>query len=112
MREFLSQVNKEYIEAHPEKRNELSKRATRTLKRLWQDPTYRRLMHGKIIKGNKNRTTNKTGKSKFDSICARVLTEGEDLSERAYEQARKRVYPYGSATQWRDRLVKILLGEC
>lgn len=40
MRKFLSEVNKAYIKNHPERRLELSKRATETLKRLWRDRGY------------------------------------------------------------------------
>lgn len=41
MIEFLSKVNKEYIQQHLEKRKEFSERATRTFKKLWKDQRYR-----------------------------------------------------------------------
>jgi DNA gyrase/topoisomerase IV subunit A len=42
MKELLSRVNKEYILNHPEKREEFSKRASKTLKKLWQKSDYRK----------------------------------------------------------------------
>jgi len=42
MKEFLSKVNKKHILNHPEKRRELSKQATETLKKLWQSEEYRK----------------------------------------------------------------------
>ncbi len=41
MKEFLSRMNKEFINSHPEKRAEFSRRATKTLKKLWKNPKYR-----------------------------------------------------------------------
>lgn len=38
----LSEVNKKYFKKHPEKRNEFSKRATKTLKKLWKNPIYKK----------------------------------------------------------------------
>ena len=111
MRRFLSDVNKEYIAMHPEKRKELSERATRTLKRLWQDEAYRQFMREKIIKGNKNHKTNKTGKLKFDSVCKQLLADGKHLSEHEYEEMRGCIYPYGSATTWRTGLSKYYRGD-
>jgi DNA gyrase subunit A len=43
MRKRLSEINKKYIKNHPEVRIEYSKRATKTLKRLWKDPEYRKM---------------------------------------------------------------------
>ncbi len=112
MRVVLSDVNKKYIAEHPKKRIELAKRATKTLKRLWQDPQYRVVMNERIIRGNKNHTTNKTGKLKFDAICTHVLKHGEELTAGAYEQARKTVYPYGRATGWETGVSKYYGGDC
>lgn len=106
MRKTLSEVNKAYILAHPEKRKEMSERATRTLKRLWMAPEYKRFMHGKIIKGNRNHTTNRTGKLKFLTICRWISTRGEMVCEETYEKARMIVYPYGRATTWKNGLHK------
>ncbi len=106
MRKNLSEINKRYIEAHPEKRMELSQRATKTLKRLWQDETYRTSMKEKIIKGNKNHTTNNTGKMKFLNICRNLLDMGQPLSEEVYEKIRNDIYPYRHATQWKSGLEK------
>src|SRR3989344_2126011 len=111
MRKFLSDVNKEYIQQHPEKREEFSKRATRTLTRLWKDPAYQRFMREKIVKGNKNHTTNRTGKMKFDAVCNRVLSNGMELSEKAYEEVRNQLYPYGHATMWQKGFQKYYGGD-
>ncbi len=101
---MLSAVNKEYIAAHPEKRQEFSERATRTLKRSWQNPNYRAAMHLKIIKGNKNHTTNFTGKVKFIKICKAILSEGGTLCEESYERKRNQLYAYGRSTTWNNGL--------
>ncbi len=111
MRRFLSEVNKQYIVEHPEKRKELSERATRTLKRLWQDPAYRALLHEKIVKGNKNHTTNKTGKLKFLNIARAALQEFKILNRGTYEKARSRVYTYGRAPLWGTGLRKYFAGQ-
>ncbi len=101
MRIFLSKVNKEFIKNHPEKRQEMSSRFTKTLIRLWQDQEYRVFMHEKIIKGNKNHKTNKTGKLKFISICKEILKNSLELNEKTYNSKRNLVYPYGSAPYWK-----------
>jgi len=111
MRVFLSEMNKKYIEDHPEKRKELSARATRTLKRLWQDPDYKVLFHQKIIKGNKNHTTNKTGRLKFLNICREVLNKQIILDKDHYEQLRSKIYPYGAAPLWGTGLNKYFDGN-
>ncbi|MCX6771855.1 MAG: DNA gyrase subunit A [Candidatus Micrarchaeota archaeon] len=106
MRRMLSAVNKAYVAAHPEKRQEFSGRLTRTLKRLWHNPLYRAAMHQNIIKGNKNHTTNSSGKVKFIKICKAVLSEGGPLCEEAYERKRNQLYKYGCATTWNTGLHK------
>ena len=106
MRHFLSEINKRYIQAHPEKREELSRQATATLTRLWQDPNYRVFMHGKIVKGNKNHVTNKTSQLKFLKICKKVISQYLVLNEESYNKARNIVYSYGSAPLWRNELNK------
>jgi DNA gyrase subunit A len=111
MRAFLSEVNIQYIKAHPEVREKMSRRATKTLKRLWQDSAYRSFMREKIIKGNKNHTTNLTGKKKFDAICKSVLDSGDELSLARYEKARQVLYPYGAATLWETGLEKYYGGD-
>ncbi len=100
MRKILSRVNKLYIQEHPEKRKELSIRATKTLRRLWQNPAYRQNMRQNIIKGNKNHTTNMTGKVKFDKICNHVILAGLVLDRNTYEKARIDLYPNKAATNW------------
>jgi DNA gyrase subunit A len=99
-RKFLSRVNKEYIAAHPEKRAEFSRRLTNTLKLLWRAADYKEHMHEKIIKGNKNHTTNRTGKLKFLKICRRALEQFSYLDEKSYDSARKAVYSYRAAPLW------------
>jgi DNA gyrase subunit A len=106
MSSFLSEVNKKYIENHPEIRQEFSRPATETLKRLWQDENYRPLMHEKIIKGNKNHTTNTTGKLKFLNICKQILGEKKPLNEKSYFLARENYYPYGKVPIWETGLSK------
>jgi DNA gyrase subunit A len=111
MRSFSSRVNKEYVVAHPEKRAEFSARLTSTLKRLWQDPEYQAAMHERIIKGNKNHTTNKTGKLKFLNICKKAIQGSKILTKDAYEEARKVVYSYGAAPLWETALNKYFAGK-
>ncbi len=106
MRSFLSEVNKQYIENHPERRKELSACATKTLKRLWRDPEYRRSMREKIIKGNKNHTINRTGKLKFLNICKEILKRKLSVNEKNYNKCRSIIYPYGSSTLWQTGLNK------
>ena len=106
MRQFLSVMNKQYILAHPERREELSKQASKTLKKLWQDPLYRFQMHKKIIKGNKNHTANKTGKIKFLHVCREIIKQQWLINEENYEKTRKEIYSYGVAPLWRNVLEK------
>lgn len=111
MRLMLSEVNKEYIKNHPEKRLELSKRATQTLKRLWKTPSYRQLFHEKIVAVNKKRITNNTGKVKFLKICREVFEKYKTLSQKLYEQLRNEVYGYGRATSWETGINKYYQGN-
>ncbi|TSC69953.1 MAG: DNA gyrase, A subunit [Parcubacteria group bacterium Gr01-1014_70] len=108
---FLSEINKKYIQDHPEKRSELSTRATKTLKRLWQNPEYQAAMHLRIIKGNKNHTTNKTGKLKFLAVCQEVLKLHTQLTQDTYEKTRSKVYSYGKAPLWKTGLEKYFQGK-
>jgi len=111
MRAILSKVNKDYIKNHPEKRLELSKRATETLKRLWQNTEYRKLFHDKIVAANKKRVTNNTGKVKFLKICREVFEKYNTLSRKLYEQLRNAVYGYGRATSWETGINKYYEGN-
>src|SRR3989338_221126 len=111
MRVFLSDVNKKYIAAHPERRIEYGKRMTARLKESWQNPEYRTWMHEKIIKGNKNHRTNRTGKLKFDTICRNILSSGKQLTASSFEEKRKEVYPYGAATGWETGLSRYYNGN-
>ena len=105
-REQLRDINLAYVAAHPELKEIKSKRLTATLKRMWQDPAYQALMHERIIKGNKNHKTNKTGKLKFDAICSQVLKDGRGLTSSVYEETRRKIYPYGAATKFETGLSK------
>ncbi|MBU4348386.1 DNA gyrase subunit A [Patescibacteria group bacterium] len=106
MSKFLSVVNKKYIQNHPERRIEISKQATQTFKRLWQDPVYRKLFHEKIVSANKKRISNNTGKVKFLKICREVLKEYKILNQDLYEQKRCIIYNYGRATSWQTGIQK------
>src|SRR3989344_7334535 len=106
MRSFLSVMNRKHIADHPERRIESSKRLTKTLKRLWQNPEYQSLMHERIIKGNKNHTTNQTGKLKFLNICREAIKQSQILDEKNYALARRNLYPYGAAPLWKTGLSK------
>jgi len=96
----LSEVNKKYIAEHPEKRKELSERATETLKRLWKIPEYRQLFHDKIVKANKNRETNLTGKRKFEKICQYLKENNLPFNKDVYEEIRKNIFETKSFTSW------------
>ena len=100
MREFLSDVNKEYIKNHPEKRLEFSERASNTLKRLWKNPYYKNLFNEKIVKSNKRRISNNTGRVKFLKVCREIFNHGQTLGKELYEQTRNKIYPYSRATCW------------
>ncbi|KKR35159.1 MAG: gyrase subunit A protein [Candidatus Magasanikbacteria bacterium GW2011_GWA2_40_10] len=100
MCQILSDVNKEYIKNHPEKRIELAKRGSKTLKNLWTIPFYKKLFNSKITAANKRRVTNNTGRKKFLTICKEALNQFKTVNEQSYEETRNRIYPYGSATLW------------
>lgn len=104
--EQLSEINKKYIAEHPEIREIMSARMTTTLKKLWQNPNYRALMRERILKGNRNHTTNSTGKRKFLAICEASLKEHGILNEQNYNHCRLIVYPYGAAPKWDTGLGK------
>jgi len=100
MRAALSIANKTYIETHPEKIKELKERGSQTFRRLWQIPKYKKLFGEKIAATNSKRTTNNTGKKKFLNICKEVFNLYRALNQKLYEEIRKKIYPYGSATTW------------
>ncbi len=106
MTRFLSETNKQFIKEHPEKRKEFSERLTRTLARLWQNPEYQARMRENIIKGNKNHTTNKTGKLKFLTVSQAVMRRYGTLSAEDYAEFRKELYPSGAAPHWTTGLQK------
>ncbi|KKP59410.1 MAG: gyrase subunit A protein [Candidatus Magasanikbacteria bacterium GW2011_GWC2_34_16] len=96
----LSRINKEYILNHPEKRLEFAERGSKTLKKLWQIPEYKKLFNEKISAANKLRETNNTGKKKFLNVCKEAFQKYHTLNQKLYEELRKIVYPYGAATTW------------
>ncbi len=54
MCKFLSEINKKYMNEHPEKKEEFSKRATKTLKKLWKNPAYREMRSNSLKEKWKN----------------------------------------------------------
>jgi len=96
----LSEVNKKYYKEHPEAIERLSKRASATLRRLWQIPEYRRLFHEKIVASNERRQTNLTGKKKFLKICQYLIDNNIRLTEENFERTRKEIFKTKSFTSW------------
>lgn len=96
----LSEVNKKYLAEHPEKIEEISKRATITMKRLWQIPEYKQLFHNKIVANNKKRETNLTGKKKFLNICNYLKENNFELNRDNFERIRKDIFGIKSFTSW------------
>lgn len=96
----LSEVNKKYLEEHPEVIQRYRERASNTLKRLWKISEYRELYHQKIVASNKRRKTNLTGKIKFLRICSYLLTNNLSLNKESYEKVRKEVFGGKNFTTW------------
>ncbi len=96
----FSEGNKKYLKEHPERIEEFSKRASKTLKRLWQIPEYKQLFHEKIVNSNKNRKTNLTGKKKFIKVCLYLKDNNLFLNKENFEKARKNVFGAKSITTW------------
>lgn len=101
----LSEVNKKYLKDHPAVVEEISKRATITMKRLWQIPEYKQLFHEKIIANNRKRKTNLTGKKKFIRICDYLKKNNLELNKENFENVRKKIFGIKSFTSW-DRGIK------
>ncbi len=91
--------------SNPKVRKVRGKRASATLRRLWQDPVYRKLFHDKIVAGNKKRLTNNTGKAKFLRICHETLAEYRMLNETCYEATRQTRFGIGFTT-WKKGIEK------
>ena len=100
MRIFLSEANKKYLKEHPEIVEELSQRASRTMKRLWQIYEYKKLFHDKIVASNKKRKTNLTGKKKFLRICQYLKKNNLFLNRENFEKTRKEIFKTKSFTGW------------
>lgn len=105
MRHILSEVNKQYFANHPEKIEAIRKIASITMKRMWQDPEYKKLFHEKIVAVNKKRETNLTGKRKFLNICKYLKENNIALNKENYEKARTMVFGGKNFTTW-DNAVK------
>jgi DNA gyrase subunit A len=111
MIETLSRVNKEHHKKHPELKKVFSERASNTLKRLWKNPEYRKLMNLKIIKANKNRISNNTGKIKFIKICKKTLEEYHTLNPYIYDYAREKYFGKKAYTKWNKGFYKYFDGD-
>ncbi len=68
--------------------------------------THGTYKHDRIVKGNKNRTSNATGKLKFLHISKYTLDVCGELNALTYDLCRLRVYPYGQAPLWETGLKK------
>ena len=96
----LSEVNKRYLKEPPEVVEEIRKRASITMKRLWRIPEYKQLFNEKIVANNKKRQTNRTGKKKFLRICQYLRDNGLILNKENYENIRKNIFKTKSFTSW------------
>ena len=96
----LSEVNKKYLRKHPEVIEEIRKRASITMKKLWKLPNYKQLFHTKIVESNKKRETNLTGRKKFLKICNYLKENNFELNEENFERIRKEVFGIKSFTSW------------
>lgn len=100
MRKTLSIVNKQYLKNNPDVVEQFRERGSRTMKRLWTIPKYRKLFNEKIIASNKKRETNLTGKKKFDRICKYLTNKEILLNSENYEKTRKDIFETKSFTSW------------
>jgi DNA gyrase subunit A len=96
----LSEVNKKYLKEHPEVVEEIRKRASITMTKLWQLPEYKELFHKKIVANNMRRKTNLTGKKKFLKICKYLCDTKLDLNKENFERIRKEIFGTKSFTSW------------
>jgi DNA gyrase subunit A len=122
MGEFLSKVNKEYIQKHPEKRKEFSERATRTLKKLWKDPKYREMKSTKLKEKWKDPEYRKIQSERTREVSNRIWSNPNHrermskLSKERWEnnfQYRKRISTkvkekWGSDQSYRSYFLPIL----
>src|SRR3989339_338626 len=106
MKIALSQINKEYLKAHPERIEEIRKTASATMKRMWQNPIYRELFHEKIVAANKKRETNLTGRKKFEKICNYLKENGLIINKENYENIRNKIFGIKSFTSWDNGIEK------
>ena len=106
MKKILSENNKKYFKEHPEVIEEIKKRASATMKKMWQIPAYRSLFHQKIIASNKRRKTNLTGKRKFLKICSYLKQNNISITKDNFEKIRSDVFGKKSFTTWQHGLKK------
>ena len=100
MKAMLSEVNKKYLKEHPQVVEEIRKRASTTMKRLWKIPKYKQLFHDKISACNRARKTNLTGKKKFMKICQYLKENSLILDKENFERVRKEIFGIKSFTSW------------
>ncbi len=106
MKITLSEINKKYLTEHPEVIEEIRKTASITMKRMWQNPKYKKLFHEKIVASNKRRKTNLTGKKKFLNICNYLKENNLILNKENYDRVRNEVFGLKSFTSWNHGLNK------
>jgi len=99
-RQQLSEINKSYLQSHPEVIERIRRTASTTMKRLWQIPSYRKLFHEKIVDSDQRRVTNLTGKKKFVKIYKYLQDNGFALTQDNFEKVRKEVFGTKSFTSW------------
>jgi DNA gyrase subunit A len=102
----ISEANKKYLKNHPEVIVKILKRASKTMKMMWQFPKYRKLFHEKIVASNKRRKTNLTGKKKFLRVCNYVLNKNLSLNKENYEKIRKENFGAKNFTSWKLGVTK------
>ncbi len=119
MQESLSVTNKEHIEKHPEKRQEFSKRATTTLKRLWSTKDYRDKKVKALKKKWEDPSYRYTQSERMRDLSKRIWANSEHRDfistnskkwSALYENARVKAYKdrWDSDKKFRDYFLPIL----
>jgi DNA gyrase subunit A len=75
-------------------------------KRQHENPEYQAQMHERIVRGNKNHTTNQTGRVKFLKICRSAIEKFGKLDEETYYAAKKAIDGYAGAPLWENGMEK------
>ncbi len=107
----LSEINKKYFKENPEAIEIIRKRASITMKKMWEIPRYKELFHEKIVASNKNRKSNLTGKKKFLKICNYLLTKNLPLTKENFENIRQNIFGIKSFTSWNHGIKKHFNGD-